>query len=1059
MKLADVAIRRPVFTVMMIMALVVLGLTSYFEMSTDLMPEIDFPFVVVQVFYPGASAEAVESEVAKEIEDAIGPIEGVKHITSISQEGYALVFAEFILEMDSKDAAQDVREKVAQIRDELPDDIEEPIIASYDPTGEPIMSLTVSGNRPLRDITEMVKEDIQKRLEAIPGVGNVELVGGFEREINIYLDIDKLESYEIPVSEVHQKIRAANLEIPGGRVNEKNREYLVRTMGKLTSVAQFNDIVIDNPHGQPVYLKDIATVVDGVEEQRSLARVDGHEAITLNITRQSGGNTVEVARGVKKEIAELKRILPPDMDINVVVDYSNFIEDAIHEVLMNIYYGGFLAVLVIFLFLADIRSTIISAIAIPTSIIATFTFMHALGFSINMMSMLALALAVGLLIDDAIVVIENIFRRLQEGEPPMKAAFKGTKEIGLAVMATTFSIMVVFLPVAFMKGIVGRFFFQFGMTVSFSVLVSLFVAFTLTPMLSARWLRPEGYVGQPPKFFLARWFYHLYYLILKITIPWNKFFNGINKRYRSILEWSLEHRLTVMVIATVVFLGSLFLGRFVGTEFMPESDEGRVVVMVETPPGTDLEVTSQRFADVEKLIRNNFDGIELIFTTIGSGQRPVNEGTILVKLVDKDLRELTAHVMVDSVRQVLSRYPGIKFGVSKEEQHSGGGDRAAELAIRGNDLDVLKDLAHKVERLFRSVPGAVDIKNNLQEGKPELRVNIDRKLANDLGLNVYGIGSTVRSLIEGEVVTRYKEGNREYDVRVRLNEQDRANTAQVGRLLIESNKEIAGIRTFLVPLSKVASLEKASAIGEYNRLDRMRQVTVGANAMSTAFSGTIIEQVEAALPELNIPAGYSITRTGTADIQQESFGYMFQALLLAVIFIYLLLASQYESFFDPLSIMFSLPLSLIGAILALLISGDSMSIISLIGIIMLMGLVTKNAILLIDFVKQNRYRGVERKEAILIAGPIRLRPIFMTSISLIFGVLPIALGLGQGAEFRAPMARAVIGGMISSTALTLVVVPVVYTIIDDIVAFFMGGETVKIREGSLDDAEATGQTG
>ncbi len=1059
MKLADVAIRRPVFTIMMIAALVVLGLTSYFEMNTDLFPEIDFPFVVVQVFYPGASAEAVETEVAKKIEDAIGPVKGVKHITSISQEGYALVFAEFMLEINGKDAAQDVREKVAQIRDDLPDDIKEPIIATYDPSSEPILSLTVSGERPLRDITDIVKEDIQKRLESVPGVGNVELVGGFEREINVFLDIDKLESYEIPVTEVQQKIQAANLEIPGGRVTEKNREYLVRTMGKLTSVKQFDDIVIDNPHGHPVYLKDIAKVIDGIQEQRSLARVNGHEAITLNITRQSGGNTVEVARGIKKEVEDIKKSLPADMDINIVVDNSRFIEDAIHDVLVNIYYGSFLAILVIFLFLADIRSTIISGIAIPTSIIATFTFMHALGFTINMMSMLALALAVGLLIDDAIVVIENIFRRLQEGEPPIQAAFKGTKEIGLAVMATTFTIMVVFLPVAFMKGIVGRFFFQFGMTVAFSVLVSLFVAFTLTPMLSSRWLKPEGYVGKPPKFFLARWVYRLYHIVLKITIPWNIFFDGINKRYRGILEWSLEHRFVVMLIATVVFLGSLYLTQFTGTEFMPESDEGRVIVMIETPPGTDLDMTSQRLADVEQLIRDNFDGIDLIFTTIGSGQRPVNEGTILVKLVDKDLRVLSAQMMIDSVRQVLASYPGIKYGVSKEAQNEGGGSRAAQLAIRGNDLDVLKDLAYKVENLFRSVPGAVDLQNNLQEGKPELRVNIDRKMANDLGLNVYGIGLTIRNLIEGDVVTRYKEGDREYDVRVRLNEQDRENTSQVGRLLIESNKEIPGIRTFLVPLSKVASLTKTTSIGEYDRLDRMRQVTVGANATMATFSGTIIQEVEKKLSELNIPPGYSITRTGTADIMQESFGYMFQALLLAVIFIYLLLASQFESFFDPLSIMFSLPLSLIGAILALLITGDSISIMSLIGIIMLMGLVTKNAILLIDFVKQNRYRGVERKEAILIAGPIRLRPIFMTSISLILGVLPIALGIGQGAEFRAPMARAVMGGMISSTALTLVVVPVVYTIIDDVVAFFKGGETVKVREGSLDDAEAAGQAG
>ncbi len=1038
---------------MIIIALVVLGYSSFRDMNTDLMPEVDFPFVIVQTFYPGAGAEAVETDVTKKIEDAVNPINGVKHIRSTSQEGYSMVFIQFVLEKDEMEAANEVREKVAAIRDNLPDDIDEPIISKFDPNSQPIISLTVSGQRPLRDITQYVKDDIQKLLEAIPGVGAVTLVGGYEREINVFLDIDKMESYEMTIGKVKNALAAANLEIPGGRVDERNREYIVRTMGKIKSVEEFNDVVVDNPHGHPVYLKDIATVVDGIEERRSLARVDGKDAIVLDITRQSGGNTVEVARAVKAEVAKLRKALPTDMKIDIIVDNSTFIEDSIHEVLVNIYYGGFLAILVVFLFLADIRATIISGIAIPVSIIATFTFMKALGFTLNMLSMLALAIGVGLLIDDAIVVIENIYRRLEEGEKPMDAALKGTDEIGLAVMATTFSIVVVFLPVAFMKGIVGRFFYQFGMTVAFSVLVSLFVAFTLTPMLSSRWLKPNSEKNKEPQTRRGRFGRRLNNVVLKIIRPWNVFFDKMNDHYRVMLKWSLKHRFLVLASAFLTFIAALYLGFAVaGIEFQPVTDQGQVIISVETPPGTDLEETSARMAEIEKMVRDKFQGIELIYTNIGSGQNPVNQGQIFIKLVDKSKRPLSAQQMTDSIRTVISVIPGFEFAVAGEEG-GGGSDRQAALSIRGNDMTILADLTHQVEQIFRSVPGVVDLKNSLVEGKPELQVHVDRRLANDLGVNIMSVGTTIRTLVEGEDVTRFKEGDTEYNVRVRLKESDRANTAQVGRLLIASTKEITGIRNFLVPLSRFASLNKTTSIGEYHRYDRLREVQVGANVTRNAFAGTVINEVMNRInSEIDIPPGYYIGKTGMSEIQEESFGYMFQALLLAVIFIYLILASQFESFFDPFSIMFSLPLSLVGAILALLIMGNSISIMSFIGIIMLMGLVTKNAILLIDFIKQNRYRGVERTEAILIAGPIRLRPILMTALSLIFGVFPVALGLGPGAELRSPMARAVIGGMTSSTILTLIVVPVVYTVIDDIIAFFLKRSTVQVKEERLENA-------
>ncbi|RKX19423.1 MAG: AcrB/AcrD/AcrF family protein, partial [Candidatus Zixiibacteriota bacterium] len=800
-------------------------------------------------------------------------------------------------------------------------------------------------------------------------------------------------------------------------------------------------------HGQPVFLKDIATVIDGIEERRSLARVNGEEAVTLNVARQSGANTVDVAYLVKAEITRIQDILPPDMKINIVADDSTWIEDSIHEILTNIYFGGLLAVIVIFLFLADIRSTVISGLAIPTSIVATFTFMHILGFTLNTMSLMALSLAVGLLIDDAIVVIENIYRHMANGSPPRKAAFEATREIGLAVMATTFSIVVVFLPVAFMKGIVGRFFYEFGMTVAFAVVVSLFVAFSLTPMLASRWLKINDHNTEPPARFLSRILWSVYNRILLIIAPWNRLFNRLNEKYKSLLGWSLNHRFLVMLTAAVVFIGSLFMGGFLGSEFFPQTDQGKIRITVKTPPGTDMPTTSDRIAQIEE-IAADFAGVDLIYTTIGAGDDPVNEGTIRIELVDKSERELSVLRIIDSMRTLISELPGIEFSLSAGEG-GGGGEKPVEISIRGHDLDILTDLTEKVENIFRETPGAVDIENNLEANKPELKVTIDRDMANDLGVNIFQVASTIRSFVDGQVVTRYKEGDEEYDVRIRLKESMRSKASDIGRLLIASNKEVVGRRTFMVPLSNIAKIEKTSSIGEYRRYDRLREAKVGCNVSTGYFSGTMVQEILQKARQLDIPPGYHIDLTGTGEIQQEAFGYIFTALALAVIFIYLLLASQFESFFDPFSIMFSLPMSLVGAIVALLVFNSSLSIISLIGVILLMGLVTKNAILLIDFIKQNRYKGVERTESILIAGPIRLRPILMTTFAMIFGMLPLALGIGPGAEVRAPMARAVIGGLISSTMLTLIVVPVVYTIIDDIVAYFKGGETITVEKEAI----------
>jgi len=1023
---------------MMMSALLVLGAFSYFDLSVEMFPDMEFPFVVVQTVYSGASAEAVETEVTKRIEEVTNQISGVRHIYAQSQEAYSLLFIEFDLEVDGAVAAQDVREKVAGIRADLPEDIEDPVVSQYDPGALPVMSLAISGLRSAKEVTTLVEDKIKPRLETITGVGSVDIVGGSEREIRVALDPIKMESYQISYNDVNNAVMAGNLEIPGGRITESSREYLVRMLGKVKRVGELDSVVVKNVNGTPIYLANIATVLDTIEEQRSLSRLNGVSAVGANLILQSGANVVRMTAGAREVIDELKEELPPDIKIVVVNDDSVWINDSIHEVLFNIQVGTALAVLVIFLFLLNIRPTIITGISIPLSIIATFTLMKFLGFTINFMTLLGLSLAVGILIDDAIVVVENIYRHLDEGKTPFNAAFWGTKEIGLAVAATTFSIMVVFLPVAFMEGIMGRFFYQFGMTVAFAVLISLFVAFSLTPMLSSRWLRSTRQ-REKEEAADSSLLWQLWMPIRRILNLWNVAFDALKPRYERTLAWALRHRFITMLVATLSFVAALVVGTQVGQEFIPNADNAKMRVEIKTPPGTDLQETSRRIAQVEAIV-GQLKEVTNQYVTIGSGNSPVNEGGIFITLTPVEERELSALQIMDSTRILLRNIPGIKYSVGSGDEEAGS-SKAIEISVRGDDLATLTRLVHEVEGIAETIPGAIDIDNTLEEGKPELQIRIDRRAADDLGLSLYTLPMTVRSLVEGDVVTRYREGDEEYDVRVQLDEKYRSSADDIGRILIESDKKVAGVEKLLVPLNRVATIEKSSAIGEYLRYDRQREARVNANVLTGYFAGTIAQEIINRADSIQLPPGYKIVPTGTQEIMNESFSNILSALVLAIIFIYLLLASQYESFFDPLSIMLSLPLAVVGAMVGLLVFHSSLSIMSMIGIVMLMGLVTKNAILLIDFVKQQRAKGVDRTEAILISGPLRLRPILMTTLATVFGMLPLALELGPGAEIRSGMAQAVIGGMISSTVLTLVVVPVVYTIIDDTVSFVFRRKT------------------
>ncbi len=1013
MILSDVSIRRPVFAAMMSVALIVLGVTSYFALSVDLFPNIDFPFVIVSVVYPGASAETVETDVSKKIEDACNTIAGVDNIQTTAYEGYSLTFIQFTLETNGLDAAADVRDKVASIRGNLPEDIDEPVVQRYNPEEQPILSLAISGSQAKRDLSDYVDKTIRPRLENISGVGAATLVGQAEREIQVRLDPERMSALDITPSLVAGKLRSANIEYPGGKVNEDGREFILRTMGRFTSVQQIRDLVVLTPHGRFVRLSEIAEVLDTEKQPTSASRLNGETSVGLDIRRQSGANTVKVAEGVKKELENIRADLPAGMSIAIVNDQSVFIRNAIDDVLVNIAYGGTLAVIVIFLFLANVRSTIISGLAIPTSIIATFTLMRLLGFTINFMTLLGLSLAVGLLIDDAIVVIENIYRHIEMGKKPMQAAREATNEIGLAVSATAFSIIVVFLPVAFMSGIVGQFFYSFGMTVAFAIAISLFVAFTLTPMLSSRFLK----IGDQTK----KGFY-------KRIRGFGNFFAYVEREwYRPALRWCLAHRFATVGIATLAFLGSLFLGSFIGSEFIPQTDQSYVYVNFEGRAGNSLKKTIDQVKPVEKLIMGHPEVVSVL-TTIGSGSNPVYKGLITVNLTDLNKREVSADSLSKLLRVELKTVPGLFYTVGLEADQHGA---PISISVRGPDLNKIDTYANQLIDSIKHIPGAVDLQSSMEAGKPELRVNLNRDMISDLGVNVADVAQTLRTFIDGDVVSRYKDGEDEYDIRLQVEENYRNDPNSLGILSVPSAKEITGRDRFVVPLNHIADITPSSGPAEIRRYDRMREVRISGGVVDRS-SGEVRSDIQLVMDSMNLPQGYNMTMVGEAEYMAESFRNIFLALALAIIFIYLVLSSQYNSFVDPLSIMMSQPLAIVGAMVSLLIFRSNFSVISMIGIVMLMGLVTKNAILLIDFAKQRRAQGMERNQALMEAGPIRFRPILMTALSTIFGVLPLALGFGSGAELRAPIARAVMGGMISSTFLTLLVIPVVYTYFDDL---------------------------
>jgi HAE1 family hydrophobic/amphiphilic exporter-1 len=1026
MFLSNLSIRQPVFATMMVVTLVVVGIVSYFELKIDLFPNIDIPVISITTTYPGVAPETVETEVTKRIEEAVNPIGGIRHISSVTTEGISTVMVEFQLEKNINTALQEVQSKINGVRSQFPSEVEEPVIQQFRIEELPILSIVVlSPNLDAKALTTLAEKVLKRRLENISGVGQVRLVGAARREIHVLLDRNKLKAFGLTYPEVLEFLRRENLDIPAGKLDQGSRESLVRVSGRARDPQEFNRLIVAERDGFPIPLSSIARVEDGIEEQRSFSLLDGEPALALQIQKQTGANTVDVADNVKEGLRRLQAEMPPGVELRVVQDNSIFIRDSVEDVRTTLIIGAILTVLVVFAFLNSWRSTVITGLTLPVSVISAFIIMRVLGFTLNVMTLMGLSLAIGMLIDDAIVVRENIVRHMEHGSDHMTAAIEGTAEIGLAVMATTFTIIAVFIPVAFMGGIVGRFFYQFGMTVGFAVLVSLFVSFTLDPMLSSRWYDPSIEAGRR-----RGW-------LSRLLDKANQKFEDLRSVLGPALEWSLRHRAAVVGIAVLSIVASLAIFGRLGSAFMADFDRGEFQISFKMPPGTTLRETAavgRRITEVLKRQR----GVSYAFVTIGAGgTTPVNEGLVYVKLTPRRQRAMTDLQLRQVMREELVRWPVLRSSVEEAEQF--GEARPIQISVRGTNLSELDAVAAQVVEQAKATRGTADVDSSREDPRPELRVRLDRKAASDLGLDLGTVASLVRGLVAGEVVSQFQDEDGDaYDVRVRLEEDQRRLRDDLEDIYLPvPAMMLAGGGSGAnnpgppgVPLSQVASLEDSAAPSVIRRRDLMREVRVMSSVHERPL-GDVIDELRVKNAALQLPAGVHIDYTGQAEDLRETFYYIYRALILAVIFIYAILASQFRSFFHPLAIMLSLPLSLVGVALMLWVTHETLNIMSMIGLIMLMGLVTKNAILLVDYANRLRREGEQRGRALVRAAQVRLRPIIMTTLAMIFGMMPLAFEIGAGSEMRAPMARAVIGGLITSTLLTLIVVPVVYTFLDD----------------------------
>ncbi len=1013
MQIADFSIRRPVFAVMLIGAFVGLGAISVGRLGVDLFPRVEFPYMAVTTVLEGANPETVESEVTDVLEDHLNTISGVKEIRSVSSEGLSQVFIQFELEEDADEKAEDVREKVARAVGDLPPDAQAPVVEKVDPDAAPILSVMVSGDLPIRTLTDYADHVVKERIQRVPGVGSARPVGGREREIRIWLDGTRLRSYGLTAPDVVQAIRAEHADIPGGllEADQETREFSVKTRGEVDTADEFADIVVAYREGAPTTVGDVARVEDGSEDERTYAELDGVRGVSLDIRRQSGRNTVEVARAIKEAVEELRSDAPPGVKLVVARDISRFIEASARDVGIDIVLGGLLAVLVTLAFLRSLRTTVIVAVAIPTSIVSTFFLFYVMGFTLNMLTLMALSVSIGLLIDDAIVVLESIHRKIEAGVPPVAAASQGTAEVGSAVIAGTASVLAVFLPIAFMQGVIGRFFYEYGLAISFAVAISLLVAVTLTPTLCAQVLRPSQ--GEGAVFRLLEDLYR-----------------RLEAAYGVLLGAALRRRALVLGLALVSVYGGIAVARGIPLEFSSKADRSEFEGIVELPAGAGIAETKRVARRVAQAV-TTVEHVEHTFLTIGAGsQGRVNEMSVYVELTPKQERTTGQLALMDAARSAMGRAaPEAKLvGVNEIAWISGGGFSAynVEYGVTGPSLDRLREATDEIVGRMRTDPLFVDAKSGFEEGKPELEIVVDRRRAADLRVPIRSLATTVRALIGGVDVATFEDGGRRYDVRVRLEREQRDDLDEVGRVQV---RPVAGRP---VELASLATLRISSGPAQIERENRGRKITLFANTRGDVALGTAAARLDEIVDEVGLPAGYQGTHAGAAERMQDSAEAVVFAFFLALAALYMILASQFDSFSQPTVIMLSAPLSFVGAFAALAMSGTALSIWAQIGLVALMGLVMKNGILLVDYANQRRAMGATAHDAILAAGPVRLRPVLMTACSTIAGMVPVAIAQSDGAEFRQPMGLLVIGGLASSTLLTLVVVPVAYTLVADL---------------------------
>lgn len=1040
----QVSLKNPVFATMVMLAIVVLGLFSYQRLKVDQFPNIDFPVVVVTVDYPGASPEIVESEVTKKIEEGVNSIAGINALTSRSYEGAAVVIIEFQLHIDGRKAAEDVREKVATVRPLLRTEVKEPRVLRFDPASRAVWSLAVlpddkaEGNaRSAVELTTWAEQVLKKRLENVRGVGAVNLVGATKREINIYLNPQALEAYGVTPDQVAAAVRNENQDLPVGAIRSLTQERVVQIDARMERPEDFGRIIVTRKGGAPVRLEQLARVNDGAQETESLALYNGQRTLLLSVQKSQGENTIEVVDGLNAAVLELRNQLPPGVKLETIGDSSRPIRVAVNNVRQTLIEGAILTVLIVFLFLNSWRSTVITGLTLPISLIGTFLFMNMFGFTINMITLMALSLCVGLLIDDAIVVRENIVRHVQMGKSAYNAAMEGTQEIGLAVLATTLSIVAVFMPIGFMGGIIGKFFHEFGITIVAAVMISMFVSFTLDPMLSSIWHDPsihghgQGQRGAPASFYDRT--------IGRVTGWFDRATDRLAEGYQSILRWSLVHKLTTMLIALGIFLLSVFMVPLLGTEFVPKADFSETSVNFYTPVGSSLEATEAKARQVEGILRE-LPEVRYTLATINTGSAQGKMyANIYVRLVDRKDRSRSVDQMSDVLRERLQRVPGITV------THVGlldavGGNKQVEFSLQGPDLQELERLTKLVTEKIRTIPGLVDLDTSLKPDKPVIALELQRDVASDLGLSVAPMAASLRTLVAGTTVGNWRApDDQTYDVNVRLAPEARTTPQDLERLPFALTGADGSTR--IVKLNQVARVTETTGANQINRRDLTREVAVNANVAQRS-AGEVSADIRKALDTVTFPPGYRYQFGGSTKNMAESFGYAISALAMAIVFIYMILASQFKSFLQPLALMTSLPLTLIGVVLALLMFRSTLSMFSIIGVVMLMGLVTKNAILLVDFAIRARDEhvddtgrtvpGLARADALLLAARVRLRPILMTTLAMIFGMVPLAFALSEGSEQRAPMGQAVIGGVITSSLLTLVVVPVVYCYMDDL---------------------------